>query len=369
MAEFEYQQLVKATQDFSPSSLIGKGSHGSIYKAGLLDQENTILAIKKTSLGYDHASIDNYTKLENEILVLSSLPPCPYIIKFLGFSYHKQEDQLNNNNNKRLLVMEFMPNGSLYELLHVAKTTLSWAERVEIALQIGRAIEFLHQGKPLVVHRDVKSANVLFDSTWTAKLADFGLAVSVSQRTSEQPPAGTIGYMDPCYSTPDKLSSKNDVFSYGVVLLEIFSSKKAIDMSSNPASLVEWAVPLIKKHRLDEIYDRRIESPPEFMEGMVRHLLYMAARCVSLKEEKRPSISEIVQVSGTECLLVERVKVGPSWPSQLVRNLIFIRSKRKYSKKWDKDKYSSGGNNNNNNSGISKGKILLSEILADISSK
>ncbi|XP_065871494.1 serine/threonine-protein kinase-like protein At5g23170 [Euphorbia lathyris] len=334
MAEFEYHQIVKATEGFSPSNLIGKGSHGSIYKASFL-QQNTILAIKKPSFGYHN---DNYNKLENEIFVLSSLPPSPYIIPFIG----------TTNNHNKLLVMEFMPNGSLYDLLHLSKTPPSWPKRLEIALQLARAIQFLHEGKPSVIHRDIKSANVLFDSTWNAKLADYGLAVSqLSQLTTQ--PAGTIGYMDPCYSTPCKLSTKNDVFSYGVVLLEIFSSKKAIDMSSNPASIVEWAVPLIKKRRLDQIYDRRIGSPPELMEGTVKHLLYMAARCVSLKEENRPSISDIVGVG-----VVERVKVGPSWTS-LLRKLIH----RKFGKKK-----CSGDDDHKHNS---KGKILLMELLADIS--
>ncbi|KAF2319912.1 hypothetical protein GH714_020397 [Hevea brasiliensis] len=265
--------------------------------------------------------------------------------------------------SRKLLVMEFMPNGSLHEMLHVAQTPPSWPKRVEIALQIARAVQFLHENNPLVIHRDIKSANVLFDANWNAKLADYGLAMSspfesLSHQASQ--PAGTIGYIDPCYTTPSKLSTKNDVFSYGVVLLEIISSRKAFDVSKAPASIVEWATPLIQKDRvpIKEICYPRIGLPPH-MEGTIRHLLNVAARCVSSKEENRPSIGEIVMEMDSYCL-VERVKVVAASPSSwtsLIRSLILMRRQRRLAKKYKRkcEDYSE----------ISKGKLLLREILAD----
>ncbi|EEF33382.1 Protein kinase APK1B, chloroplast precursor, putative [Ricinus communis] len=367
MAEFDYQELVKATESFSPSSLVGKGSHGSVYK-GVLVQENKILAIKKSSIGIDHVFNDNSKKLENEISVLSSLRPSPYIISFLGTSSSKENEKEKMMIMSKLLVMEFMPNGSLQDLLHAAKAPPSWPKRVEIALQIAKAIQFLHEGKPLVIHRDIKSANVLFDSNWNAKLADYGLAVSrVDSSTSSHQasqPAGTIGYMDPSYTIPSKLSTKNDVFSYGVVLLEIISGRKAIDVNRSPTSVVEWAVPLILKEGLMEICDTRIGLPPPFIEGTIRHLLYVAARCVSSNEENRPSIGDIVMAMGmNNSCLVERVRVAPtsSWIG-LIRSLMAIRRQRKLARKFHVQK---GGDY----SDISKGKILLREILADITIK
>ncbi|KDP42413.1 hypothetical protein JCGZ_00210 [Jatropha curcas] len=352
MAEFEYQELLKATEGFSPSSLIGKGSHGSIYKG--IFQEKEILAIKKPSFGLDH---DNSKKLENEISVLSSLQEAksPYIINFLGTS-HDSEKQ------SKILIMEFMPNGSLHDLLHVAKTPLSWSKRVEIALQLARAIQILHEGKPLIIHRDIKSANVLFDSNFNAKLADYGLAVSSTRVDPPSQPAGTIGYMDPCYTIPSKLSPKNDVYSYGVVLLELISSRRAIDVNRTPASIVEWAIPLIETQKntiLEEICDPRIGLPPIFLEGIIKHLLYVGARCVSYKEENRPSMADIVTGIDSGFGLVDRVKVVsshlPSW-SSVIRSFIVTRRQKKLGKKGD---YSD----------ISKGKFLLREILADITLK
>lgn len=247
-------------------------------------------------------------------------------------------------------------------MLHAAKTPPSWPKRVEIALQIARAVQFLHENNPLVIHRDIKSANVLFDENWNAKLADYGLAMSRVGSLSHQAsqPAGTIGYMDPCYTTPSKLSTKTDVFSYGVVLLEIISSRKAIDVSKSPSSIVEWAVPLSQKHRvpIGEICDARIGLPP-YMEGTIRSLLNVAARCVSSKEENRPCIGEVAMEMNSFCL-VERVKVVVASPCSwtcLVRSLILKRRQRRLAKKCKRkcEDYSE----------ISKGKLLLREMLAD----
>ncbi|KAB5574441.1 hypothetical protein DKX38_001635 [Salix brachista] len=355
MVEFDYKELVKATGSFSPSRLLGKGSHGSVYK-GILE-ENQLVAIKKSSNSSGHVSNDNSKKLENEICVLSSLRESPYVINFLGTTHDDHDSACKEKN--RLLVLEFMPNGSLYDLLHADANPPSWPKRVEIAIQIARAIQSLHEGKPLVIHRDIKSANVLFDLDWKARLADFGLAVlrvepSSSPDLDQTQPAGTIGYLDPCYTTPGKLSTKNDVFSYGVVLLEIISCQKVIDVSRLPASIVDWAVPLIEKQKLMEICDSRIALPP-FMEGTIKHLLYVASRCVSCKEENRPSMSEIVSGMDQNCLAGRSVKI-PSW-SSLMWSVILMRRPRKFPKQWhDQGKCDD----------ISKGKLYLWEILANV---
>ncbi|KAF9690283.1 hypothetical protein SADUNF_Sadunf01G0179400 [Salix dunnii] len=355
MVEFDYKELVRATGSFSPSRLLGKGSHGSVYK-GILE-ENKLVAIKKSSNGSGHVSIDNSKKLENEICVLSSLRESPYVINFLGTTHDHDDHYSACKEKNRLLVLEFMPNGSLYDLLHVDATPPSWPKRVEIAIQIARAIQSLHEGKPLVIHRDIKSANVLFDLNWKARLADFGLAVLCVESSSspdhdQTQPAGTIGYLDPCYTTPSKLSTKNDVFSYGVVLLEIISCQKVIDVSRLPASIVDWAVPLIEKQKLMEICDSRIALPP-FMEGTIKHLLYVASRCVSCKEENRPSITEIVTGMDQNCL-ARRVKI-PSW-SCLMWSVILMKRPRTFPKQWHEGKWDD----------ISKGKLYLWEILANV---
>ncbi|GKV24379.1 hypothetical protein SLEP1_g33997 [Rubroshorea leprosula] len=348
IVEFDYQELVKATEGFSPSRLIGKGSHGTVYK-GIL-QDNKLVAIKRTSInGVDQAHNDNLKKLENEISVLSSLPESSHIVKFLGASHDLGERQ------NRVLVMEFLPNGSLYELLHVAATPPPWPKRLEVALQVARAVKFLHERNPPVIHRDIKPANILFDSNWDVKLADFGLAVSPGPDPFL--PAGTVGYLDPLYITPEKLSTNTDVYSCGVVLLEIISGRKAIDITKAPAPVVEWAIPLIEKQRIVEICDPRTPLPADML-STVRRLLSMAARCLSSDETLRPSILEIVTA-------IENSSIEPvrnSVFSSFLQSMIFIRP-------WQKEVprcRASCAQKGDITGDASRGKVIIKEVLADM---
>lgn len=330
MVEFEYEELVEATESFSPSRLIGKGSHGSVFKGKL--KNNKLVAVKKPlhdhGHGHDHQeALSDNSKLDNEIRVLSSLRENSFVISLVGTCHDP------NNEDNKLLVMELMPNGSLHDLLHTHHadeySPPSWPKRVGMAIQIARAVHFLHQQRPLVIHRDIKSANVLFDSNWDAKLADFGLAASMPSSQVSQP-AGTIGYLDPCYTTPSKLSSKNDVFSFGVVLLEIISCRKAMDLCRTPTSISEWAVSLIKQGRIEDVCDVRVPVP-DYMVSAIKHMVCVALSCVSMNEACRPSMGEIV--AGMENCYLERIRMVPIWTS-LLRRVMLVRRRRKLAKRW-----------------------------------
>lgn len=347
MVDFDYDQLVKATESFSPTKLIGKGSHGMVYKAILVDK---LVAIKKPLDQY-HAHQVSLLKLDNEICVLSSLPENPHVISLLGTSHQ-------DSNKNKLLVMEFMPNGSLHDLLHVASTPPPWPKRVEIAIRVARAVQFLHQGEPMVIHRDIKSANILFDSDWNAKLADFGLAVLLrvdSPSHPSQPAAGTIGYLDPCYTTPGKLSTKSDVFSFGVVLLEIISSRKVIDIYKSPASIVDWAIPLIKEQRIEQICDARL-GLPTYMSSTIRHMLNVAASCVSSDVACRPTMMDVVKE--IENCFTERLRL-PIW-SNMLRSLVPERMK-KLAKSLQQAKCAT----EQSDADVPSGKLLLWQVLDD----
>ncbi|KAL0890524.1 hypothetical protein Bca101_014507 [Brassica carinata] len=324
--EFDYEKLVSATNGFSPSRLIGKGSHGYVYE-GLLheeedDKRHRVVAIKTPSLSLSPSQpsssslitkTEQMKKLEDEISVMSSLPCNPHVLNFLGHA------------EKRLMVVEFMPNGSLHQLLHVSSTPPprpTWLKRIEIALKIARAVHFLHGHD--ILHRDIKSDNILFDSDWEPKLADFGLAVDLADEKVPVPaPAGTIGYLDPCYTSPEKLSAKTDVYSYGVVLLEIVSCRKAIDVSRSPSSIVDWAVPLIEEGNIGEICCGG--GGGVFMETNLR-LLRMAARCVSSDVESRPSSGEIT--AEMVACLTEPVRSLPLWIS-FFRGVVKLKRRKK----------------------------------------
>lgn len=354
VVNFDYHDLVKATENFSPSMLIGKGSHGGVYK-GILEDNATVVAVKISSIPGVEVQNDNYKKLANEISVLSSLNQNVHIIDFLG-SGGSGHDPIRDKN--RVMVMEFMPNGSLHDWLHVSATPPPWHKRVEVALQVAKGIRFLHEGDLLpVIHRDIKPANILFDSNWNSKLADFGLSVFSGEDSGHA--AGTVGYLDPVYTSPEKLSTTVDVFSYGVVLLEIISGRKAINMSNSPSSVVEWAIPLIEKQRIHEICDPKIAPLPTDMISAVRRLLSIAARCVSSNERIRPSIGEIV--TEIESNSIERVRISVF--STVFQTVFRIKRRRRLATEC---RASFGTRKGSLHGDVTKRKMLLKELLADV---
>ncbi|KAJ1385688.1 Serine-threonine/tyrosine-protein kinase, catalytic domain [Sesbania bispinosa] len=152
-AEFDYEEILKATDNFHPTRLTGKGSHGLVYKA-LLFKDNLEVAVKKPSQSLLQ---------DNEIRVFSSLRsdeiPHPHVLQLLGTSsyYYGHEECDSFKQKHKVIVMELMPNGSIHDWLHTAtKTPLTWPKRIEIAMQIARALQFLHERKPLVIHKDIK---------------------------------------------------------------------------------------------------------------------------------------------------------------------------------------------------------------------
>lgn len=187
MEAFDYEELVKATDNFSPSNLIGKGSHGSVYRASLVSSDGCrTVAVKR--LSHFHGDISK--KLASEISILSSLSPHPHIVGLLGSARPRGRPDSAEDHHP-LLVMEFMPHGSVHDLLHASADPPNWPARFQIVSQVARALEHLHGSEPAIIHRDVKSANILLDAEWNAKLSDFGLAVAGDGSPS---PAGTIGY-------------------------------------------------------------------------------------------------------------------------------------------------------------------------------
>ncbi|KAI3448337.1 hypothetical protein Pfo_005002 [Paulownia fortunei] len=365
MHVFELQELEAATESFSPSRIIGKGSHGSVYKGILKDGKH--VAIKKQSLGLQ--KLRDNTKLENEARILSSLPPTPCLINLLGTSH--------DVSGSKILVTEYMPNGTLHEILHFSTTPPPWPMRVEIALQIAKGVRVLHESTPSIVHRDIKSANILFDKIWSSKLADFGLAIRLHSEDEANLPAGTLGYIDPSYTTPSKLSTKIDVFSYGVLLLELICGRKVIDVLQSPASIVEWAVPLIEQGRTMEVCDKRVHLP-RYMVRTIKKLLGLAARCLSPMESIRPSMGEIV--ANLENSTVEPIQLS-LWTNCIRDIILNMMGRRKFKFGGtkctkmvavtssgacaDHDRGSSLGSNNN----MPKGTLLVKEILADITLK
>ncbi|CAM8910491.1 unnamed protein product [Rhodiola kirilowii] len=286
---FHYSDLEAATSNFSDRKLLGRGSHGTVYKAVLRNGRH--VAVKKPAknltprLPSSSSSSGRVNEVDNEIDILSKLRS-PRLVNLVGFS---------NDRRDRLLVMEFMSNGTLYDVLHSNPRPPNWGRRIRLALQTAKAVHILHSCSPPVIHRDIKSANVLIDRNFNARLGDFGLALRChldDYRLKSTPPAGTMGYLDPAYVTPDNLSTKSDVFSFGILLFEIISGRKAIDVAYSPPSIVDWAVPLVKKGKLLSIYDPRIAPLKDLV--VRKQLALIAAKCVRSCSERRPSMNQVV---------------------------------------------------------------------------
>ncbi|KAH7286134.1 hypothetical protein KP509_33G059800 [Ceratopteris richardii] len=260
--------------------LLGKGSHGCVYKAVL--RSGMQVAVKRPS--YGRRMLEDEAAFDNEIRILSKLNN-PRFVRLLGFSQEPGKE--------KLLVVELMHNGNLHDLLHETPQPISWSKRVHVAIQIAKALRDIHSISPPLIHRDIKSSNILVDNQWNAKLGDFGLALCCHESSTSTPPAGTLGYLDPEYITPDMLSTKNDVFSYGILLLEIMSGRQAIDMNHNPPSIVEWSIPLIKSGDVLAVCDPRL-APPKCIASL-KQMALLAAKCVRDRSSRRPEMTDVVE--------------------------------------------------------------------------
>uniref|UniRef100_A0A1J3JQX8 non-specific serine/threonine protein kinase n=1 Tax=Noccaea caerulescens TaxID=107243 RepID=A0A1J3JQX8_NOCCA len=302
LVEFSIEELALATYGFSPRCQLGIGSFGSVYKAVLSDGRH--VAIKRAELTNPTSSGITTTRNRNKqedkdsafVNELESMSRLNHrnLVRLLGF-YEDAEE--------RVLVYEYMPNGSLADHLHNPRfQPLTWERRLTIALDAARGVQYLHEfAVPPVIHRDIKSSNILLDATWTAKVSDFGL--SQMGPTEEEDvshlslhAAGTLGYIDPEYYRLQQLTTKSDVYSFGVVLLELLSGHKAIHMNEeeNPRNVVEFVVPYILQDEVHRVLDRRIPAPAPYEIESVAHIGNLAVECLMPCGRQRPSMAEVV---------------------------------------------------------------------------
>ncbi|KAF7830942.1 putative serine/threonine-protein kinase-like protein CCR3 [Senna tora] len=296
--EFTLGELVAATDNFSLENKIGAGSFGVVYRGKLADGRE--VAIKRGETGSKKKMFqEKESAFESELAFLSRLHH-KHLVRLVGFCEEKDE---------RLLVYDYMKNGALYDHLHdknnVEKTNSflnSWKTRIKIALDASRGIEYLHNyAVPPIIHRDIKSSNILLDANWTARVSDFGLSLMGPDTDQDYRPtkaAGTVGYIDPEYYGLNVLTAKSDVYGFGIVLLELLTGKRAIfkdgENGGTPVSVVDFAVPAIMAGELVKILDPRV-GPPELNESEAVELVaYTAMHCVNLEGKDRPTMTDIV---------------------------------------------------------------------------
>ena len=279
---FSAEQLKKATNNFDESLIVGKGGYGTVFK-GLLSN-NKVVAIKKSKI-VDQSQAEQFI---NEVIVLSQINH-RNVVKLLGCCLETKVP---------LLVYEFVNNGTLFDYLHNQGrvVNVSWKTRLRIATETAAALSYLHSAASIpIIHRDVKTANILLDETYTAKVSDFGASrlVPLDQIEIATIVQGTFGYLDPEYMQSSQLTEKSDVYSFGVVLVELLTGDKpfCFHRAEEKRSLTVHFLCSLKEDRLIDVLHMGIldeENRQELMQVAV-----LAARCLRLTGEERPSMKEV----------------------------------------------------------------------------
>nr|AFK47437.1 unknown [Medicago truncatula] len=287
---FTLRDLELATNKFSKDNIIGEGGYGVVYQGQLIN--GNPVAIKKL--------LNNLGQAEKEFRVE---------VEAIGHVRHKNLVRLLGfciEGTHRLLIYEYVNNGNLEQWLHGAMRQygyLTWDARIKILLGTAKALAYLHEAiEPKVVHRDIKSSNILIDDDFNAKISDFGLAKLLGAGKSHITTRvmGTFGYVAPEYANSGLLNEKSDVYSFGVLLLEAITGRDPVDYNRSAAevNLVDWLKMMVGNRHAEEVVDPNIETRPST--SALKRVLLTALRCVDPDSEKRPKMSQVVRMLESE---------------------------------------------------------------------
>ncbi|CAM8957497.1 unnamed protein product [Rhodiola kirilowii] len=315
--EFTYRELKAATKGFHSSRVIGHGGFGTVYKAFFLSS-GTIAAVKRSK--HTH---EGKTEFLAELSIIACLRH-KNLLQLQGWCVEKGE---------LLLVYEFMPNGSLDRVLYQESdggTPLKWTHRYNIAVGIASALAYLHQEcEQQVIHRDIKTSNILLDGNYNARLGDFGLARIMDHDKSPVSTltAGTMGYLAPEYLQYGIATEKTDVFSYGVVILEVACGCRPIKKdpdNQNMVNLVDWVWGLYSEGNIIKAADNRLNG--EFKDEDMKKLLLVGLRCANPDANERPNMRRVLQILNGEAepVLVPKTKPTLTFSNSLPVSLAEI---------------------------------------------
>ncbi|KAL3644671.1 hypothetical protein CASFOL_009851 [Castilleja foliolosa] len=301
---FCYTELETATNRFDSSKELGDGGFGTVYYGKL--QDGREVAIKRH---YNHG-FRTMEQFLNEIKLLTCLRH-KNLVSLYGCTSRRSKELL--------LIYEYIPNGTVADHLHGKKvddSPLTWPVRMVIAIETASALSYLH--KSGIIHRDVKTDNILLDDNFRVKVADFGLSRLFPNKATHVStgPQGTPGYVDPEYHRCYRLTDKSDVYSFGVVLAELVSSMPAVDVSRDEINLANLLVDRIQRRAFDEIIDPSLGyEGDEGVRMMMNSVAELAFRCLGLEREMRPAMDEVLEIlegikkrGGEQELELEKIK-------------------------------------------------------------
>ncbi|PKA50874.1 PTI1-like tyrosine-protein kinase [Apostasia shenzhenica] len=297
---FTYKELHVATNGFSEEYKLGEGGFGSVYWGKTNDGHQ--IAVKKLK------SMNSKAEMEFAVEV-----------EILGRVRHKNLLGLRGycaGANQRLIVYDYMPNLSLLSHLHgqfANEMRLDWKKRMNVIIGSAKGLVYLHhEVAPHIIHRDIKASNVLLDSDFNPLVADFGFAKLIPEGVSHMTTRvkGTLGYLAPEYAMWGKVSESCDVYSFGILLLELVSGRKPIERLAGGVkrTITEWADPLISSGNLPGLVDPRLHG--DFDDLQLRSILHAAARCVQTEPERRPTMLQVLAVLQGTPAAAEPVKNG-----------------------------------------------------------
>ncbi|XP_038707288.1 probable LRR receptor-like serine/threonine-protein kinase At4g29180 [Tripterygium wilfordii] len=295
--QFTYSDVVRITANFS--TVIGEGGYGKVYLGTMRDGSQVAVKVLSSS------SNQGYKEFQAEVQHLM-LVYHRNLVSLVGYS----DDRRN-----RALIYEYLSNGNLQQHLSVSNIdVLSWNMRLQIAIDAANGLEYLHNGcKPPIIHRDLKTSNILLNESMQAKIADFGLSRSFATENDSHVttrPAGTPGYLDPEYQSTGNFNKKSDVYSFGIILLELITGQPVISRSHESSKhVLQWVNPLIERGDIQGIVDGRLQG--EFNTNVAWKALEIAMSCVPPAAIQRPDMSHVL-ADLKECLAVEMAS-GTKW--------------------------------------------------------
>ncbi|XP_060675547.1 wall-associated receptor kinase 5-like [Ziziphus jujuba] len=323
---FSAEELKRATDNFHESRVLGQGGYGIVYK-GILPSDNKVVAIKKSKFGAEKCN----EQFINEVILLLQINH-RNVVKLLGCCLETDVP---------LLVYEYVENGTLFEHIHnkepeicslvipsrifCIRSPLSSELRLKIATEAASALAYLHSATSTpIIHRDVKTGNILLDKKYTAKVSDFGASrlIPLDQNLLTTVVQGTFGYLDPEYMHTSHLTEKSDVYSFGVVLAELLTGRKVMsfDRPENERNLALFFVSSMKEDRLLEILDNDIIT--EGNTEAFKNIANLAERCLRIKSEERPSMKEVaMELEGQRAMVMQQLGQGVHMVSQKTKNL------------------------------------------------